>query len=333
MEDFANIKFSPITKNDLILSLDRLTRFKYPEKKYYRVFNDILFRYLLAPQLSRADIEKLDIESYKYLVERVWNGSISSYIDVDSKTDNINKLIIEEENESYNLSDELKELININLNFDDVLKMIKSDSDLPLNLKRLMFAVLGKGDKKTLRARYSLKFPIEKVVLCEGITEEILLPKFASVYGYDFNKNGIHLISAGGKNQVAKLYCELKDELKLPIFVLLDADAVETSEIISTMKREQDKIYVIQRGEFEDLFPVFLIKRAINSCFKNIVECDIGDFQNEQPMTKILSEYYRINNLGDFQKADFAKEIYKNIKSDKDLTPEIAYIVEEVKEL
>ena len=38
------------------------------------------------------------------------------------------------------------------------------------------------------------------------------------------------------------------------------------------------------------------------------------------------TEYFRINNLGDFQKAEFAKEIQKNIKSSADLTDEIKTI-------
>ena len=34
-------------------------------------------------------------------------------------------------------------------------------------------------------------FPIEKVVIAEGITEEILLPKFSQILNFDFDENGI----------------------------------------------------------------------------------------------------------------------------------------------
>lgn len=331
MKSLEKIKFLPVSPADLVLSLDRLTRFKYPEFKYYRVFNDILAKYLISPKFSKNQLQKLDTATYLCLVEQIWNESVKKYVSCSSDSKKVNNIIKNEEFSYYNLSEELKQLIDNNLNFDDVLNLIKNEPSIPLNLKR--FIVNNSSDKIVLREKFNLKFPIEKVVLCEGITEEILLPSFSAKYGYDFNKYGVHLISAGGKNQVAKLYCELKDELKLPIFILLDADAAETSRVISRMKRKIDKIHVIQRGEFEDMFSLFLIKRTINSNFKNIIQCCVEDFKADKPMTKILSEYYRINNLGDFQKADFAKEIADNICGKKDLTDEIVDIIEEIKEL
>ena len=79
--------------------------------------------------------------------------------------------------------------------------------------------------------------------------------EWMKIYYYeDFDKNGIKLIGAGGKNQVAKLYCNLKNDLKIPIFILLDADAKTTAEQIKPILRESDKIYVIKHGEFEDIF-------------------------------------------------------------------------------
>ena len=48
-------------------------------------------------------------------------------------------------------------------------------------------------------------------------------------------------------------------------------------------------------------------------------------------MTKILSEFFRTHELGDFQKADFAKEISKNLKYKTDLTDEIVKIIELIK--
>ena len=40
--------------------------------------------------------------------------------------------------------------------------------------------------------------------IVEGITEEILLPVFSKLLGYDFYAHGIQIIPAGGKNQVVK---------------------------------------------------------------------------------------------------------------------------------
>lgn len=330
--NYVDIKFLPMTKGDLILSLDRLTRFKYPDFKYYRVFNEILSKYLLSPKLNKVQMQKLLPSDYKSLIEKIWNASVEKLLPKANNSGFVNKLISEEEYSSYNLSDEMKELIALDLNYDGVLELIKKDNCLPVNLKRLIMQKNTDLDKKSLRTKYHLKFPIEKVVVCEGITEEILLPAFASKCGYDFNQSGVHLISAGGKNQVAKLYCELREELQLPVFVLLDADAEETSKSIERIKRPQDRIHVIQCGEFEDLFSLFLIKRTINNKYKNILQCNVSDFKRGAPMTKVLCEYFRINNLGDFQKADFAKEISQNI-NECDLTQELIGIVDEIMDL
>lgn len=54
-------------------------------------------------------------------------------------------------------------------------------------------------DIKQERFKNSLRFPVEKVVIAEGATEETLLPEFAKRCGYDFDKEGIYVLSAGGK--------------------------------------------------------------------------------------------------------------------------------------
>jgi predicted ATP-dependent endonuclease of OLD family len=185
-------------------------------------------------------------------------------------------------------------------------------------------------DAVELRKKHALRFPVEKVVLCEGITEEILLPEFAKFCGCDFDKQGIKLISAGGKNQVAKLYYELKNELNVPIFVLLDADAIEVSNSIKSVLRLQDTIYLIDKGEFEDIFSLNLIKRTINNSFRNICECSISDIKQEQPMVKTLTYFYRIHELGDFQKSEFARELANNLKYDTDITQEIQALINSI---
>lgn len=330
--NLEKIKFVPVKQNNLLLSLDRLTRFKYPKIKYYRVFSELLCRYLIEPKLSKQMIESLDINLLKKLVEKIWNESVKKYLPGSTTDYYLNNLLKEELFATYNLSDEIKSLIDINLNIDGVLDLIDNSQEQPINIKRLLAVRKSKENVITLRNEYGLRFPVEKVVLTEGITEEILLPVFSKLAGYDFDKNGVKLISAGGKNQVAKLYCELKDELKIPVFILLDADAVETSQNIHKVLRSQDSIYLIKHGEFEDIFSLNLIKRTINKRFKNICESTIADFKRNEPMTRVLSEFFRLHELGDFQKADFAKELAENAKYDTDLTEEILLILEEIKQ-
>lgn len=327
------IKFLPISKKDLILALDRLTRFKYPEIKYYRVFSELLCKYLIEPKLSKSQIRDLDVCVLKKIIERLWNESVATHCPDILPNKYINKVILDETFSSYNLSEEIKSLVNADLNMSGVLSFIEDSVSAPVNLRRCIEIQKNNGDLLELREQKCLRFPVEKVVLCEGITEEILLPAFASLAGFNFDKYGVKLISAGGKNQVAKLYYELKDELKLPIFILLDADAVEISGLINSVKRENDFMYLIKHGEFEDIFSLNLIKRTINSRFKNICESTISDFRRDVPMTKVLAEFFRLHELGDFQKAEFAKELSKNLKYKTDLTDEIIEIVTYIKDL
>jgi len=102
------------------------------------------------------------------------------------------------------------------INYKGFLSIIEGEQ-VPLNLKWLN-EIADKKFSKELRYEKSLHYPIEKVLICEGITEETLLPVFGKICGFDFDKNGIHVISAGGKNQVVKTFYKLSSELKIPIF-------------------------------------------------------------------------------------------------------------------
>ena len=252
-------------------------------------------------------------------------------------SEELNRILRHEIYDSYNISESVKKLVDVDININGVLSIAKNIcgvENLPLNLRRLvMLENLNRYDEISIRERYDLLFPVEKVVLCEGITEEILLPEFAALYGYDFNKYGVKLLGAGGKNQVVKMYSELKNELKLPIFILLDADAKTSADMISPILRSCDSIYLIKHGEFEDIFSLNLIKRTINKRYKNICESTISDFRSNSSMTKVLSEFFRIHELGDFQKAEFAKELASNLKYATDLTEEIKEIIEGIKKM
>ena len=125
----------------------------------------------------------------------------------------------------------------------------------------------------------------------------------------------------------------LKNELKIPVFILLDADAQATAQTIMPVLRDIDDIYLIRHGEFEDIFSLNLIKRTVNNSYKNICESSLADFKQNAPMTKILAEFFRIHELGDFQKAEFAKELALNLKYKTDLTDEIKEIIDKIKEL
>ena len=73
-----NLKVKPLTKEQIIISIDRLTRFKNTEVKYFRVFSDILINNLISPKFKKSDLEKMDYEELKSWAEYIINYSLES---------------------------------------------------------------------------------------------------------------------------------------------------------------------------------------------------------------------------------------------------------------
>ena len=315
------MKFKKLTEKQILISIDRLTRFKYTEDKYLRVFKDIVLSSLIEPTYKKRDLDEMDYSELKNIAETIFNSSLES-----SKDFTINERLKEYECSIFNLSEDAKKLLDNNLDYKSALKLATSDKQINLRwLKRL-----AENDITNIREKYSTRFPISKVILAEGITEEILLPKLAWLLGYDFDKAGIWILGAGGKNQVVKAYYKLAEELKIPIFILLDNDAQENIEQIKPKLRAKDKIHLISSGEFEDLLPKSLILKTINSEFQNFVTITEDDFSNELSAVENLVEIFRIKGLHEFKKADFAQKVAENLFDESDISDEIKIIFEEL---
>lgn len=360
------LKIKQLTKQQITISLDRLTRFKHPEDKYLRVFKDIITSNLIEPKYKKSELDLMDYAEIKDLAQAIINYSINlgcsqlekasvgkgfcicpsrhpelvsgscQYTTLDRSrnkfgmTDSgecdINKKLLQYEKSTFKFDKNVEKLIDNKINYSDAISLF--DEYSPLNLKWLKFL---QGDENQIenRVSFAMKFPIEKVILAEGITEEILLPKFARVLGHDFDKLGINLISAGGKNQVVKLFYQFAETLKLPIFVLLDSDAVENFEEIKPKLRKGDKVHVLEKGEFEDVLPLNLIKRTLNQIFKNFSSVVIDDLRQDLPMTQILDEIFKQRGM-EFKKAEFAALVGENISSAKDVSAEIEEIIQQL---
>lgn len=178
----------------------------------------------------------------------------------------------------------------------------------------------------TLRKKLNYTVSPEIFLIVEGITEEKLLPLFSSVYGFNFAENGIYLVSAGGKNQVFKIYKDYKNKLNIPIFVLLDSDAEAIANEINLIKRAIDTVYLIKEGEFEDILTYELIQKTINNSFSLFESVDISELRNESNMVNVLHFLWKSKGYGDFSKATFAKMVSDNIKSKSDVSCSIETI-------
>ena len=305
------MKFKKIPVKHLIISVERLLRFKSTEEKYTRVFNDILNKYCIFE--SNKEKENLTLEEKIDIVSEIINNSI-----VKTKDDNyIKNLIIEIENKCFIQNSDSKKYLKNKINFTSLLETIEAENTYPA-INYLIQKNKNRNLKDSeIRKQTKSFYPIEEIILAEGITEEILLPKLSSCLNVDFFENGAFTLQAGGKNQVGKKYLKLLEEVKLPIKILLDSDAEEIRKILNQKLRKEDKLCLIKIGEFEDIIPLELIVDALNENFKYELKEKITKSEFEEKNTKSLTEIYRIRGLGDFKKADFAHLIEKYVEKTK----------------
>lgn len=319
------IKIKPLTKEQLLISADRLTRFKNTEAKYLRVFKDIITGNLITPKFKKQQLDETDYNQLKIMAENIINYSLE-ILNINPDGDYlINQRLYDYEKSVFKISAQTENLLQNKINYKGITKLFSGNE--VKNLKWLE-ALENSPDIIQTRKEKSLLFPVEKVIICEGITEETLLPVFADIYGFNFDRNGIHIISAGGKNQVVKTYYELAESLKIPIFVLLDKDASDNLLSIKARQREMDNVYILTSGEFEDLLPVPLIERTLAYAFENISLVDLEFLKQEMPKVKILEEIFKNRGLHEFKKSEFANLVKINIKSKEDLSDEIIKILE-----
>jgi len=331
------MRYKNLTKEQILISLDRLTRFKNTKEKYLRVYTDILVSCLIEPKLKKNEIEKLDFSDIANYVSEIFNESLVA-LGILKEQNNINRYLALYENSIFNNDNETQKLLFNNINYAGALDLVSNDA--PINVKWLkeINPILNYGYSNNdisdllsqLRSEKMLKYPIEEVILVEGITEEILLPVFSKHLGYDFYSQGIQVIAAGGKNQVVKMYYKLAEELKIPIFVLLDKDAEENISQIKPKLREFDRIHLLSCGEFEDLLPKSLIIKTVNAHFENFLTISEKDLENDIPAAKILEEIFKTKGLHEFKKAEFAKLVRNNITDECDISDEIRDIIKEI---
>ncbi len=321
------MKYKKLSKNQILISIDRLTRFKPVEEKYRRVFNDIIFSNLIEPKYKKSDLEKMSNSDLRDIAVQIFNSSFPK----NSKDTSINEKIKEYENNIYINEQSAQEFLDNEMDYKSAIDLISDDTDV-LNLKWLKILSTDKNQINE-RKKNGLLYPIEKVVIAEGITEEILLPVFSDFCGYNFNQNGVKVLAAGGKNQVVKLYYKLAEELKIPIFVLLDKDAESNEYSINTKLRTQDKVYLLDSGEFEDLLPKNLIVKTVNNEFKNFIKISKSDLNTGMSMVKTLEELFKERCLHEFKKADFAQRVKSQVKYKSDISDEVKNIILKIKTL
>ncbi len=306
------------------ICLDRLTRFKPVSERYIRVIDDVLSKCLIQMDEKLSDIQmSRKIE----LAQTILNSAAKNLTDLK-----LNEIIKNDEEKIFYLTNEDREFLNSKIDFLALINLL-NENTLPLNLKRLKFQ--NNLTSNETREKYATLFPVSKVVLVEGITEEILLIEFAKILGLDFKKEGIFVLGAGGKNQVARKYYKLIEEIKIPIFILLDSDAKEIANLIIPKLRNKDKLHLIKTGEFEDILTGKLIKNALNFHFAQNMLNNENEFEENGHAVVELHDCFKNNGWGEFKKADFAKIIREYLHQAKNppVSDELKLITDEIKNL
>ena len=297
------MKYKKITKEFLLISLDRLTRFKLTKDKYERVFSDIINKFCI---FEAGESHNLTTEEKIKIVEEIINSSFAS-IENDLF---INNYLKEYEESAFKQDEISKKYLNNKINYNCVLKAIEALNVIPKNVEQ----IIVKNEKRELsqaeiRKETKGKYPIEKIILCEGITEEILLPELAKLQGVDFSELGILVLQAGGKNQVGKKYINVSGEIKKEVIILLDSDAEEIKNSIKSKLNKKDKICLITIGEFEDILPKNLIIDVLNETYKYELKEKITEEHFNSSYVLAIKEIFREKALGDFKKSEFAKAV------------------------
>src|SRR5574344_1842190 len=129
----TELRYKLLDKNQLIISIDRLTRFKYTSDKYLRVFKDIITSNLIQPKFSKKDLDCMEYIQLKEIAENIINSSMGKI----QSNYSINKKLEKIENAYFKLDKETQNLLKNKINYDAFLELIKDKKDLPCNLKRI----------------------------------------------------------------------------------------------------------------------------------------------------------------------------------------------------
>lgn len=168
------------------------------------------------------------------------------------------------------------------------------------------------------RSRLPGNFLPKAVMLVEGPTEALLLPKLCKLLAFDLDFNGIATISAGGASQLARRYLDFKELTALPVVAVLDADAEEQAELIRDVLRDKDRLHVLDKGEIEDIFDTDLLVRFLNNHLQLSgipLPVNRNDFSPDVRRTAILNRLWRDRGLGNFDKIGFAQTIVDSLSN------------------
>ncbi len=345
--ELGKTKIRYIKEEEFLSYLDWLTRFKNPINNLLRVSEKIITKNCEEPKFNKKKVSELSFFQKIKLAKIIWEKSLDNLINIPkNKQTKLKDFLIFEEIQTFNtnyLISQIKSLeyepiksissyeeIRNELFFpiDELVLHFANLTQKPIFLQRLLVKKKSKLTKEKLFKAKTKFASIKLLFLVEGITEEKIFPAFAQNEGFNFENYGIKLKAAGGKTQILKYYTDIRNLLKIPIFILLDADGTDILEDLNKILKSKDMVYLISKGEIEDILPHELILKTINNYYYLQGSINISDLERNEPMTKILNNLYKEKGFGEFHKAKFAEILQENIKSSADTSQEIKKILD-----
>jgi len=177
---------------------------------------------------------------------------------------------------------------------------------------------------------------VKVIILVEGLTEQILLPYFASVCGLDLAAMAAMIIPAGGAKKLLRKYLYWKERTKLPIFCLFDRDAQVWAAKVSSQLRVGDYLHVLADGEIEDLVQLEFFVHQLNNYLTDDLLNDenrpvvISDFLPAQKRTLSLDRIWRQRQLGKFEKVKFAQFITNALCNQESISADAKYMFDKL---
>ena len=202
-------------------------------------------------------------------------------------------------------------------------------------------------EKILLIAREKLpnSFQPALLVLVEGITETILLPKFLELSASSRTRQDSNsarttdpaamFLACGGANQLLRKYLHLQDVTRLPILCVVDHDAVDQIKTIADVKRDIDHLHVWSVGEIEDTFTREILLDSLNHYLQTLGASDLlmaKDLAGYH-RTELLNKLWRNRGLGDFDKVGFAQFHVARIKHINDVPGEGRMLMDTIKKM
>ena len=287
--DSEKIIIKPLKLNELIISLERLIRFKRPYHKKSRVYKDILTKNTIYPKISLKNYSEYPLGIINALVQLIWNYSIKNLCNNFEQDYRINTYLAYEELKVFSSQNIIEDIIfsENTLKFSTISSLSIKDSEYA-NIVEILNDNFFKIEPQNFidnsldalsiaYLQYNLGFPLNIDGLLSIIKDDF--PLSSNI------KRLIHI------NHIIKT-----ENLDFSLFTTLEKmyKKAENQRKIQKAKYPVKLILLVEGATEEKLLPVFSNKLGINFDEHGIELIASG---GKNQVDKLYDSLYQIANL------------------------------------